>query len=259
MEWGPRRASEDTVKATGKKNAQIGKLGPTPNGDRCRAIAPGASESLTDRIYLALKKDIIRGVFSPGDVLSERALTERYHGSRTPVREAAFRLQEEHLLRIIPNRGYFVSQITINWMVCLYEFRAAVEGAAAELAARKWADPLVVEKLATFGAAEFDAHDRPAYERFIRADTEFHVGIARLSRNPLLVRAVADTRSHMERIMYAAIDINYYGESPVREHAAIIAAIEKRDAAKARELMVKHITGSWDKALRLTATNADLP
>jgi DNA-binding FadR family transcriptional regulator len=68
-----------------------------------------------------------------------------------------------------------------------------------------------------------------SYEHFIEADTEFHVGIARLSRNRLLVRAVTEVRCQMERIMFAAIDIGYYGELPAREHNDIVEAIRRRD------------------------------
>src|SRR4029077_2056515 len=92
--------------------------------------------SLSERVYQALKQDIIRGVFQPGEALSEKDLAKRYRGSRTPVREAAVRLQQENLMQIVANRGYFISQITIQNVNEIYDFRAAVEGACAELAAQ---------------------------------------------------------------------------------------------------------------------------
>ncbi len=86
---------------------------------------------------------------------------------------------------------------------------------------------------------------------FIEADTEFHVGIARLTRNRLLVRAVTDVRCQMERIMFAAIDIGYYGELPAREHTDIVEAIRRRDPHAARQSMHDHIVGSKEKVMRL--------
>jgi hypothetical protein len=97
---------------------------------RTPVLAPAAT--LSEKIYRALKRDIIRGVYLPGEALGERDLTERYKGSRTPVREAAVRIQNERLLRIVPNRGYFVSPITLQILNKVYEFRAAVESTAAE-------------------------------------------------------------------------------------------------------------------------------
>ena len=79
---------------------------------------------------------------------------------------------------------------------------------------------------------------------------EGHVGIAQMTRNRLVLRAIREVRCLMERIMFAAIDIGYYGEVPAREHTEIL-AIERRDPVAARELMVEHIVGSKDKVLQL--------
>jgi len=94
---------------------------------------------------------------------------------------------------------------------------------------------------------------------FIEADTLFHVGIARLSRNQMLIRAVSEARSQMERIMYAAIDIHYYGEVPTREHKEIMKAIRERNPDSARKCMYKHIIQSKDKVFRLTTSSPTHP
>ena len=94
---------------------------------------------------------------------------------------------------------------------------------------------------------------RESYVQFIEADTFFHLGIARLSRNQMLVRAVNEARSQMERIMYAAIDIHYYGEVPAREHQEIVKAIQEHNPELARKRMYDHISQSKDKVLRLAA------
>src|SRR5437762_9767788 len=87
------------------------------------ALGGESNGTLSQRVYQALKKDIITGQYQPGEALSEKALAKRYHGSRTPVREAAVRLQQEHLVRIVANRGYFITHITIQWVNELYEFQ----------------------------------------------------------------------------------------------------------------------------------------
>src|SRR5713226_10243928 len=105
--------------------------------DRHTAIPETSTDSLSKRVYLALKRDIITGVHPSGEALSEKDLAERYSSSRTPVREAAVRLQQNHLLKIIPNRGYFITKISLQDLTDLYDYRAAVECASAELAATK--------------------------------------------------------------------------------------------------------------------------
>ena len=210
-------------------------------------------DTLSEKVYKAFKRDIIHGVYQPGEPLTEKVLAKRYKGSRTPVRESALRLQQERLLRIVPNRGYFVSQITLQELNEIYEYRIAVECAAAELAAMKGGDAELLARLIELAENSYRTDSRERYVQFIEADTSFHLGIARLSRNQMLVRAVNEARSQMERIMYAAIDIQYYGEVPAREHQEIVKAIQEHNPELARKRMYDHISQSKDKVLRLAA------
>ncbi len=209
--------------------------------------------TLAERVYRLLKRDIIRGVLQPGEALNEKVLAARYHGSRTPVREAIMRLQQENLVRIIINKGYFVAQLTIQELNELYEFRTEVESLCAALAARRWTDEALLKKLSQEAETQYRLEDRASYMHFIEVDTEFHVGIAQLTRNRQLVRAVADSRDQQERIMFAAVGIGYYGEVPTREHQEILGAIMRREPELAANLMRSHITGSKDKVLGLAS------
>jgi DNA-binding GntR family transcriptional regulator len=218
-----------------------------------RLAATTPVPTLSEKVYRAFKRDIIHGVYQPGEALGEKELAERYNGSRTPIREAAVRLQNERLLRIVPNRGYFVSQITLQVLNDIYEFRCAVESAAAELAAVKASDPESLRRLTELAQVTCSPDDRESCVRFIEADTAFHMTIARLSRNQMVVQAVSEARSQMERIMFAAIDINYFGEAPGREHREILKAVQDRDPERARQRMYEHIMQSKDKVLGLTS------
>ena len=209
-------------------------------------------DKLSERVYKGLKQDIIRGVYPAGEPLNEKELAKKYKSSRTPVREAALRLQEDRLLRIVPNRGYFVSEITLQELNDVYEYRTAVECAAAELAARKAVNSELLQKLTELAEKTYVTNSLESYMEFIDADTQLHVGIAKLSRNEMLVRAVTEARYQMERIMYAAIDIHYYGEVPTREHTEIMRAIREHNPEAARKLMYDHIIQSKGKVLRLT-------
>ena len=161
-------------------------------------------------------------------------------------------------MRIVPNRGYFASPVTISWLNQIYEYRAAVESACAELAARKGNDEALLQELAELVRTVYDFGDRASYEQFIEEDTAFHTGIAQLTRNPLLVQTVREMRCQMERVMYAAIDIGYFGEAPIREHSEILEAIRQHDHDRARQLMYDHIICSRGKVLGL-AGNSENP
>jgi DNA-binding GntR family transcriptional regulator len=213
-------------------------------------------DSLSERVYQALKRDIITGVHTPGEALSEKDLAEKYKSSRTPVREAAVRLQQDNLLRVVPNRGYFITKISVQDLTELYEYRASVECACAELAAMKAGSSPLLKHLEELAHTEYKVDDRESYIHFISADTSFHVTVARLARNQLLLNAVQAVRCQMERIMYAAIDIGYYGELPVDEHCHIVEAIVKRDSVRARQLMYDHIFGSRAKVIEIAGGGA---
>src|SRR5260370_922053 len=182
----------------------------------------GVSDKLSVKVYKAMKRDIIRGVHPTSEPLTEKELAKRYKATRTPVREAALRLQEDRLLRIVPNRGYFVSPITLQELTDIYEYRAAVECAAAELAARKATDSELLQKLIVLSETSYQTDSIESYMEFIEADTIFHVGIARLSRNQMLIRAVSEARCQMERILYPPIAIHYFLDVPTPQHIATI-------------------------------------
>ena len=225
---------------------------------RHNSSLPVAAITLAERIYQQLKREIIHGDFQPGEAINEKVLARRYRGSRTPVREAIMRLQQERLLRLVPQKGYFVSHLTIHELNEMYEYRAELEGYCAELAARRWHDEIALKRLAQLAEIHYKTTDRKSYEDFIEADTEFHIGIAKMTRNRLLVLAVTDLRCQMERIMFAAIDIGYYGEVPAREHKQIVEAIRRHDPNAARKHMYDHIIGSKDKVLRLASGTSSL-
>jgi DNA-binding GntR family transcriptional regulator len=212
---------------------------------------PGIKTQLREHVYQALRKDIITGVYKPGQALKEEVLAERYSTSRTPVREAATRLEHDRLLRFVPNKGYFVRLITVTELNELYEFRGIIECACAELAARKDPDPDLLAELEKLSQAQYKPGDRRSYIRFIEADTAFHLGIARLARNELLLRAVTDLRASIERLLYAGLELGNYAPGLAQEHRAIFTAIRKRDDKAARELMQQHISGSKHKIIPL--------
>jgi DNA-binding GntR family transcriptional regulator len=127
-------------------------------------------DTLSEKVYAALKRDI-RGVYQPGAALSEKIFAKKYKSSRTPVRESALRLQHERLMRILPNRGYFVSEITLQELNEAYEYRTALECASAELAAGKEPDPELLERLTELARTPYSSDDRESCMRFIEADT----------------------------------------------------------------------------------------
>ena len=219
-------------------------------------------KKLSDRVYEALKRDIVTAVLRPGEEGTEKDLAARYHSSRTPVREAALRLEGQNLLRNVPNRGYFVTHLTVKDLNDIYEYRLSVELTCAELAANKGIPTAILPELTKLASRRSRPDSRASFEQFIAADTAFHVQIARLTRNPLLVRAISEMRCQMERILFAGIDsldaAYYYGDLPVHGHQGILQAIIERNAKLARNLMHEHIMSAKEEVIQMVQNESRL-
>src|SRR3954466_15561268 len=84
--------------------------------------------------YDRLKRLILEGALAPGEALVERTLAERLKVSRTPVREAIFRLEREGLIEAVDGKGAFVASFTIEDLIEVYQIREGLEPLAARLA-----------------------------------------------------------------------------------------------------------------------------
>jgi GntR family transcriptional regulator, transcriptional repressor for pyruvate dehydrogenase complex len=205
--------------------------------------APPAYAAVVDRIRRAMAL----GVLLPGDRLpAERALAEELGVSRVTVREALRLLQGEGLL--VTKRGSggtIVSPTLAGWeaggqndkrMAEVFELRLAVETMAARLAAERVTD----HDVGLLEACQESLESSSDVHAFRRADSEFHLAVARFSGNRMLRDVVEDVRaavfSRLDRHDFAVIY-----ESSIRGHAHVIEAIKNRDPAAASAAMGAHI------------------
>jgi len=100
----------------------------------------GADHSLTDQAYSKLEESIVTLQFSPGEIVSEAALSRQLRIGRTPIREALHRLARERLVNILPRRAIVVSEINIGAQLRLLEVRREIERLVARSAARRASD-----------------------------------------------------------------------------------------------------------------------
>jgi len=205
---------------------------------------------LTERVYKALRRDIITAYFKPGEGLTEQMLAKRYSTSRTPVRQAAARAMQENLLRFLPNKGYFVNQISIDQLSELFQFRAIIESACAELAAKREHAPEILDRLQRAAAIRYERGNRKSYLRFIEADREFHVGLAQLTRNAFMVKAIEEMRDSVDRLLHLSLYIGDHGIY-LDGHEEIFRAIRTRNPELARKHMLEHVQEAKAMVLEL--------
>lgn len=207
---------------------------------RLRTEKPGEVE----RVYQLLKSWLIDCVLEPGSYLSEVELARRCQTSRTPVREACNRLSQERWIDRIRNKGYRVRPVSVREILELYEFRRVLECFAAEKVAQV-ATPQMLDELADVIAVEI-AMQEPCPE-FLAANERFHLKVAELSGNPLILAQLKLTLEYVHRI-------DRYSQKKSLQwlpHAQILRTLAAHDAPATREAMAKHIDMSRDRMLKL--------
>ena len=145
--------------------------------------------------YAVLRAGILNLDQVPGERLSERGLEGLLGASRTPIRAALMRLEAEGLVRR-EGRGWQVTPIDLTEVRAVAEYREAVEGAVAALAATRAGDE-ELQALAELARAEAPGDDDE--EAGVRAGDAFHLALAGLSGNPFLVQAMRDVLTRLSR------------------------------------------------------------
>jgi DNA-binding GntR family transcriptional regulator len=205
------------------------------------------SSNHTETAYYTIKRRIIELELAPGGQFTEAELAREWGTSKTPVREALARLQQEGLVESVPRSGYSVRPITLRSTEALCEFRSIVEPKAAELAAMRGvpaADLKRLGKLARSDLAGSFKDARDSTEGYLRAHFEFEAIIANASRNERLAASIASVLDDLERVLRLVLAILPWSESRVAERVAIVEALEQRDPGAAFTAMLARTQSS---------------
>jgi DNA-binding GntR family transcriptional regulator len=199
--------------------------------------------SAADYAYATLRREIVEGRFAPGRRMREIELAQRLGISRTPTRQALSRLELEGLLALRPRAGLVVSVLDMDAVEELYEMRAALEGAAAGMAARH-ASPRDLALLTRLLDEETGLGSEPM--NLYRHNRELHEAIHMAAHNRYLeksLHALHDAIALLGPTTLAATGRPVVAHA---EHAAIVKAIAERDDVMADRLARAHILGALD-------------
>ena len=218
--------------------------------------------SQTVTALLQLRELILGGELSPGQRLSELAVVERLGVSRTPVRAALARLQEEGLVEAIASGGYAVRAFSEQEVNEAIELRGVLEGLAARLAAEKGAPQERLNELKAclarieelVDASELSPVD---FELYVELNEVFHAGLIALADSPVVAQQVARAAalpfaSPSGFVMAQAVrpEAHHILRIAQDQHRCVLEAIENREGARAEAIMREHA--------RLARRNLDL-
>ncbi len=208
------------------------------------------SAAASDAVYATLRQAIVAGDLAAGTRLAEEDLARRFDVSRTPVREALLRLESEQLAERIPRRGLVVTTITPEEILDLYVVRQAVDAQAARLAAR-YASPPEVSQLRWLNDQLRPAAEARDYRRMADLNFEFHEGLCRAGRSPLLLYFMRQVHDRVRRFPGTTFSHGERALASVREHDAILDAVEARDAELAGRLALEHMTRALEVRIEM--------
>jgi DNA-binding GntR family transcriptional regulator len=205
----------------------------------------------TEKAYAALKKAILRGEIEEGVFLSESEMMRRYRIGRTPYREACNRLHHERLLEVVPRRGYLVSEVSYQTVSAIFETRLILEAAIAELACAR-ATEQDVEDLDRLAARPPQSGNlEQDFARLIQANKDFHLRLAKTTRNRELVELLTRNLEKTERLMYIELRCSRFRDTEFQLlHSRIVDALRTRDAEGVREAVLNDITEAQRATLR---------
>ena len=203
--------------------------------------------------YTLILEAIDIGLYKPGDRLVESDLAERFGVSRTPIREALQRLETQSLLTR-DGRSLIVASLDHNQLAELYVVRAELEGLAANLAARHATDE---EVRVLRDMVEDDRALLNDPQAMARANRRFHKQIHLASHNRFLVQQLDLVHRSMALMATTSLAALGRPEDALKEHDAIVSAIESRDAAAAGDALRAHISKAFVTRLKLDSGEVD--
>lgn len=201
---------------------------------------------LKDRVYDALKQaiietDIYDGTDEPR--LDERQLSEQLGVSRTPVREALFRLEQEGFVRILPRRGAFIIRKTKKEILEMITVWAALESMAARLITQTASDKEIASLRCNFVETYDGGQVQAKIDEYSDTNIRFHQALLKMSHCDLFDRMTENLFIHMRSIRKRTIGENDRASRSVIDHLHIIEALEARDTELAERLARDHTLG----------------
>jgi DNA-binding GntR family transcriptional regulator len=201
--------------------------------------APQRAPSLAEQAYDTLRRLIISGDLNAGMTLSENEFAKKFSISRSPLREAIRRLQEEGLLDASGPRGFRVPPLTADLVRQVYGVRAALECAAAASADVSPADIVAMRAKMALIRADLD---RGVTQSFTDSDFEFHDLFIVNCGNDMLIKQIRRVRNNVARIITFADRFAEHIELSYTEHLVILDALEAHDHEKARAAVQSHVS-----------------
>ena len=201
------------------------------------------SLSLANQVYQQIEKNILSGVYKAGEIISESKLSEELGVSRTPIREAIARLENDKLIGITPS-GTVVLGITDEDVADMFAVKRALEPMVVKMAAMNISDEDLAKLKEILDQQEF-YQEKKNIEKVRNLDTQFHDIIYSASGSPIFQAVLSPI--HHKLMKYRKDSLTNEGRSrySIEEHVKIYEAIQAGNQEKIEELVLKHVDQAY--------------
>jgi DNA-binding GntR family transcriptional regulator len=214
--------------------------------------------TLADTAYAALRSQITTLQIRPGVAFTEGRIAAELGLSKTPVREALTRLRFEGLVTVDPKVGYRAAPVTIKYTREFFAIRTLLEGEAARLAASQAVDEDQLRALDDLCTSSYSPSDAASVDRFLAANTKFHIMIGRAGGNDRLTGMLEVMLVEMERLFRIGLLLSSRANEIVHEHRDLVNAIMAGDERAARQLAVAQVRTSQKMVLDALIASSDV-
>jgi DNA-binding GntR family transcriptional regulator len=212
------------------------------------AVSPISRRPLHEETVDRIRDLIVQGRLAPGERLNERVLCAQLGISRTPLREAIKLLATEGLVDLLPNRGAIVSHIDAARLAETLHVMGALEGLAGELACRH-ASAEGIARIRALHQKMLIRYERGDLQGYFQYNQAIHLGLVEASGNAILANAYRQLNANVRRARYMANLSSERWKEAVREHEAILAALEARDVSRLKRLLQDHLANKLASVL----------
>lgn len=205
------------------------------------------SVSIADVVFDQLEQEILTGKYKRGEVLSEIRLSNELGVSRTPIREAVRRLQQEQLLEE-GARGSIVLGISLEDTLDMYDIRLSTESMAAGRAAERITDEELgkmqeILELQSFYIGKEGADNA---DKIRNLDSEFHELLYKTSGSRVFYNTLSSLHRKIAKFRKVSVSRHSRAVNSLHEHEAILEALKKHDSKEAERLTRLHIQNAKD-------------
>jgi DNA-binding GntR family transcriptional regulator len=210
------------------------------------APVESAALPLAQQVAARIRDMIIQDQLTPGEWIREQALADKLNVSRTPLREALKMLELEGLIRLLPNRGAVVTELTVEEVKEKLEVLAVLEALAGRLACQNATEAELAEIRALHYEmlAWFSRQNRLEY---FKLNQRIHLAIVAASGNRTLVATHARINAQLYRVRFQSNLQNQLWGTAVDEHEEMLAALEARDSEAMAMCMLNHLGQTFFK------------